>query len=107
MFFRVFPIFARPRLWTSLSKTPVRNKDGAWFCLARLAVQGRLTGRGSVASHPLLKLSMDGRRQDGVRSPFTISCVRQANREGWCGTTDEARSEHSLKGADLKKKCMS
>ena len=29
------------------------------------------------------------RHQVGVRSPFTISCMKQADREVWCGTTDE------------------
>ena len=44
-----------------------------------------------MASPPPQKSSTDGRRQHGVRSPFSISRMRQANREGWCGTTDKAR----------------
>ena len=70
--------------------TELENKGGAQFCPSRLAVRGRLTGRGSVASPPLRKSSTDGRRQRGVRSPFSISRMRQANWEGWCGTTGEA-----------------
>ena len=66
------------------------NKDGARFCPSRLAVRGRLTERGSEAPPSPKQWSTDGRRQRGVRSPFTISRMRQANREGWCGTTGEA-----------------